>query len=976
MVPVSLEREVEPIEDLEHDWHFMSRADTFEVLGSHSNGLSTTEAERRQSIHGRNKLKEPTPVHPFWKLLAQFRDPMVYLLLAAAIMAFAVKPEDIGTPIFICIALSLNGVFSYLQERKAEQAMESLKKLLVSHCIVLRDGIENRCSTEELVPGDVVWLEEGLNVPADVRLVEVHQLTINEASLTGESDVTRKQVDSVASDSLIPDQLNMAFMGTVVASGRGRGVIVRIGMNTQLGDIAAGISDVESPKTPLEVKLESLGKFLGIIAVMAAASLLLMHVTIALAESATMEELKQVVAEQFLIAVAIFVAIVPEGLPIILVITLALGMRNMSRKNAIVRRMKVVETLGSTTVICTDKTGTLTRNEMTVRAFFVNDTLYGVTGEGFDPTRGSLTKDGEAIPEWELNELRSNLGGRLAFSCSLLCQNSTVRKVEEQWRAIGDPTDSACSVFGWKIFEDTEDHRRKHPRFREFTFDRERKRMTTIHEMDGDRWVFSKGAIGPYLSRITHVIEDGKMVQIGDRHRNRIGEVNLEMASDALRVIALTARQLGRDEDIDDVELVESGLVFLGLVGIMDPPRQEVADAIALCHRAGIQVKMITGDQQMTAMAIGREIGIIDDDSEFLSGRELERMSDEQLRDRVNDVAMFSRVTPRQKLRIVKQLQASKHVVAMTGDGDNDAPALSRADIGISMGIAGTDVARDASDMVLQDDDFGTIVQAVEEGRKVYQNIGNFVRYQISTNVAAVLLVIIATFIFKWPLPLTATQLLVINILMDGPPAVALGIEKRHGDVMERPPRPLDEPLPNGPDLLMIGFLGIVMVFGTLAIFSLAGGATPTEIPCTGKDPYLVADELFFESNGDCNVAYWDQYAEDRVYHARTIAFTTFCMFQLFNVVNCRSIDISAFKLGLFNNRAISISFAISLTMLLFIVQGSHRVIPLIGIPLGDLLATMPLATSTWPVIILLASSVFWIEEVRKLVFASYIRSR
>ena len=974
MVSVSLEGEVEPVERLDHDWHFMSRADTFDVLATHSNGLSTTEAERRQLIHGLNKLKEPTPVHPFWKLLAQFRDPMVYLLLAAAIIAFAVKPEDIGTPIFICIALTLNGVFSYLQERKAEQAMDSLKKLLVSHCIVLRDGIENRCSTEELVPGDVVWLEEGLNVPADVRLLEVHQLNINEASLTGESDVTRKQVDSVASDSLIPDQLNMAFMGTVVASGRGRGVIVRTGMNTQLGDIAAGISDVESPKTPLEIKLESLGKFLGIIAVMAAASLLLMHVTIAFAESATMDEMKQVIAEQFLIAVAIFVAIVPEGLPIILVITLALGMRNMSRKNAIVRRMKVVETLGSTTVICTDKTGTLTRNEMTVRAFFVNDTLYGVTGEGFDPTRGSLTKDGETIPEWELNELRSNLGGRLAFSCSLLCQNSTVRKVDEQWRAIGDPTDSACSVFGWKVFHDTEDYRRKNPRFREFTFDRERKRMTTIHEMDGDRWVFSKGAIGPYLSRITHVIEDGKMVQMGDRHRNRIGEVNLEMASDALRVIALTARQLGPDEDIDDVELVESGLVFLGLVGIMDPPRPEVADAIALCHKAGIQVKMITGDQQMTAMAIGREIGIIDDDSEFLSARELERMSDDELRERVNDITMFSRVTPKQKLRIVEQLQASNHVVAMTGDGDNDAPALARADIGISMGISGTDVARDASDMVLQDDDFGTIVRAVQEGRKVYHNIRSFVRYQISTNVAAVLLVIIATFVFKWPLPLTATQLLVINILMDGPPAVALGIEKRHGDVMERPPRPLDESLPNGPDMLMIGFLGLVMVCGTLAIFSLAGGSLPSEIPCTGMN--MTANPAFFDSDGYCDVAYWDQYAEQRFYHARTIAFTTFIMFQLFNVVNCRSIDISAFKLGLFRNRAISISFAISLGMLLFIVQGSHRVIPFVGIPLGDLLATMPLAMSTWPVIILLASSVFWVEEVRKLIFAGYTRTR
>ncbi len=960
----------------DHEWHFMSRADTYEVLETHSNGLSSTEAERRQSKYGQNKLKEPTPIHPFWKLLAQFRDPMVYLLLVAAVIAFAVKPEDIGTPIFITIALTLNGVFSYLQERKAEEAMESLKKLLVSHCIVLRDGIEHRCSTEELVPGDVVWLEEGLNVPADVRLLEVNQLNINESSLTGESEVTRKQVDTVASDSLLPDQLNMAFMGTVISSGRGRGVIVRTGMSTQLGNIAAGITDVITPKTPLEIKLESLGKFLGIIAVMAAASLLLMHVTIAITESATMVELKQVVAEQFLIAVAIFVAIVPEGLPIILVITLALGMRNMARKNAIVRRMKVVETLGSTTVICTDKTGTLTRNEMTVRSFFVNDMLYRVSGEGFDPSRGGLELDGKEIPEWELKELQTDLGGRLAFSCSLLCQNSTVRIVDDQWRAIGDPTDSACAVFGWKVFENADDFRRKHPRFREFTFDRERKRMTTIHEIDGDRWVFSKGAIGPYLPRITHVIEDGMMVQIGDRHRNRIGEVNLEMASEALRVIALTARQLGADEDLDDVEHVESRLVFLGLVGIMDPPRPEVADAIALCRRAGIQVKMITGDQQMTAMAIGKEIGIIDDDSKFLSARELERMSDDELRQCVNDIAMFSRVAPNQKLRIVEQLQASGHVVAMTGDGDNDAPALSRANIGISMGISGTDVARDASDMVLQDDDFGTIVQAVREGRKVYQNIRNFVRYQISTNVAAVLLVIVATFIFDWDLPLTATQLLVINILMDGPPAVALGVEKRHGDVMESPPRALEEPLPNGPDLLMIVFLGIVMVFGTLAIFSLAGGSltSPNTVPCTGID--LNSNPEFFDSSGYCDVEYWDQYAQQKFNYARTVAFATFVMFQLFNVVNCRSIDISAFKLGLFNNRAISISFAISLTMLLFIVQGSQQMIPLIGIPLGDLLATMPLEATTWPVIILLASSVFWIEELRKLVFGGYLKTR
>ena len=948
-------------------WHNLPLDDVLGELNTSTAGLTTDEVILRIKKHGYNKLKGKKPRHPILKLIDHFRDPMVYLLMLAAVIALIAAPHDLGTPIFISIALTLNAVFSYIQEKKAEEAMESLKKLLVSHCIVLRDGMEHRLSTEEIVPGDIVWLEEGLNVPADVRLVEVHQLAIDESSLTGESDVLYKEVGVCPKNSILQEMNNMVFMGTVVAAGRGLGVVVKTGMNTRLGDIATGISDVETPKTPLEIKLESLGRYLGLIAIITAVSLVGYTIGIAiLVDGMGISGLKTVVAKQFLIAVAIFVAIVPEGLPIILVITLALGMQNMSAKNAIISRMKVVETLGSATIICTDKTGTLTRNEMSVRSFFCGDEIYSVSGSGFDPTNGVLKISGEAIEETKMANLKVDKGFKLATACSLLCQNSNIREIDGHWKGIGNPTDTACAVFGWKMMESVDSFRKKHPRFREFTFDRVRKRMTTIHEFDGERWVFSKGAIGPYLSRISHVVENGRITPIGDKHRDRIGQVNLEMATKALRVIALTARPLSGEENMDDVDSVESGLIFLGLVGIMDPPRATVTDAITKCHEAGVQVMMITGDQQMTAMAIGKEIGIINDDSQFVTGKKLSEMTDEELDERIDKIVMFSRVTPDQKLRIVSRLQNAGHVVAMTGDGDNDAPALSQANIGIAMGIAGTDVARDAADMVLKDDNFSTIVDSIEEGRKIYLNIRNFVRYQISTNVAAVILIIVATFIMGWRLPLTPTQLLVINILMDGPPALALGIEKRHGNVMDEKPRALTEPLPNPSDKRLIGFLGFVMVIGTLAIFSVAGGGLVSSDPCHGLN--AESDSNFFNEDGTCNKPLWDEYAEEKFEYARTVSFAAFIMFQLFNVVNCRSIDKSAFELGLFKNVFISASFMISLFLLVIIVQNSNAIVPIVGITIGSLLHTIPLQITDWLMVIVLASSVFWIEELRKII--------
>ena len=946
----------------EADWHALTSDEVLLELQSHEAGLSSDEVLQRREKYGLNKLAEKPPVPAWKKFLEQFQDPMVYLLIAAAIIATLFHPEELGTPIFIVFALTLNAFFGYLQEAKAEEAMKSLKKLLVSHCVALRDGTEHKVSTDELVIGDIIWLEDGLNVPADVRILEVHQLYIDEASLTGESDVIHKNTDPVDSSAILQEQSNMAFMGTVTSSGRAKAVVVRVGMNTILGGIASGITDVSTPKTPLEIKLESLGKFLGYVAVTSASLLLLLHVVSAwFSESG--ESMYEVIAEQFLIAVAIFVAIVPEGLPIILVITLAMGMRNMARQKAIVRRMKAVETLGSTTIICTDKTGTLTRNQMTVRAFFVNGESYGVSGRGFDPTDGKLQISGKNLPETSLAELHTDIAFRQSVATCLLCQNSNLNLIDGTWESVGDPTDSACAVFGWKLKESVDSYRRRHPRFREFTFDRTRKRMTTIHEFDGQRWAFSKGALGPFMGIATHIYENGEIVPLEGKHKDAISEVNLEYASRALRVLALCARKIGDDVDIDDVESVESEMIFLGLVGIMDPPRPEVPDSIAKCHAAGISVMMITGDQRMTAMAVGREIGIVTEDTDHMSGKELRECSDHELQDRLASIAVFSRVTPDQKLRIVEQLQSQGHVVAMTGDGDNDAPALSQANIGVAMGNTGTDVARDASDMVLQDDNFSNIVSAVEEGRKLYQNIRNFVRYQISTNVAAVTLVIVTTFFFGWNLPLTATQLLVINILMDGPPAVALGIEKRNSDVMNEPPRELDESLPNGTDMSLIVLLGIVMVLGTAAVFWFAGGGIITGEPCLEYDGRV--ESTWFE-DGVCNEEAWKIDAENRFAVAQTMAFAVFIFYQLFNVLNCRSVDQSIFKLGIFNNRAITISFIISATFLFAMVQGAHYTVPLIGLEIGDFLSVVPLEPIEWLIVFSTASSVLFVDEVRK----------
>ncbi|MGB0475246.1 MAG: cation-translocating P-type ATPase [Candidatus Poseidoniaceae archaeon] len=954
---------------VQQNWHSMDTDEVLSVLDANPNGLTQSEIHSRMQKYGPNQLEQPEPTSAFLRFLSQYNDPLNYLLIAAALVALAIKPDHPGDAIFIFLVLTANAFFGFWQEGQAEQAMDALKQMSISNSVTLRDGFESEIPTTDLVPGDIVKLEEGINVPADIRLLEVYQCRVDESALTGESEPITKHLNSMEQSTLLADRRNMMYMGTTVATGRAVGVVVETGMSTQLGRIASDISDAKTPKTPLELKLESLGRFLGFIALIVA--VLLVSIKLILAYGGA-EPLVEVAIEQFIIAIAIFVAIVPEGLPIILVITLALGMRNMARHKAIIRRMKAVETLGSTTVICSDKTGTLTKNEMTVRQLHTVDGFYGVTGDGFNP-KGALTDGEMELDEDAMSSLQSNPGFRLLAACLSLCHNSQISKQEGRWTAIGDPTDSACAVLGWKLNGEVRKFSQRHPRLHEFFFDTERKRMSVIHEYEGERWVFAKGAAGGFVPITTHRYLDGELVEISEDDLKQASIRNKEMGSQSMRVIALAARKLNEDEDMNDISVVENNMIFLGLVGIMDPPRPEVKDAIRICQDAGIKVKMITGDHHMTASAIGRELSIHGADLDPVSGAELREMSDDQLTDSVGR-AIFSRVTPDQKMRIVSSLQEQGEIVAMTGDGVNDAPALSGANIGIAMGIAGTDVAKDAADMVLQDDNFANIVHAVEEGRKIYQNIRNFVRYQVSTNVAAVALIVISTFIFGWELPLTATQILVINILMDGPPAVALGVEKRHGNVMARPPRPVDEGLPNARDIALIFYLGAVMVVGTLIVFFLAGGGVYGN-ECS-LAPFATESDAGF-SVADCQageetaLSSWSSYADTTFADAQTMTFAVFIVFQLFNVLNCRSEKESLFSLGLFSNKAINYAILASGFLLFLFVHFATFQLPVIGIEFGNLLSTTPLESVDWMVLIAVASTVFLVEEFRKFMINS-----
>ncbi|MCW3985424.1 MAG: cation-translocating P-type ATPase [Candidatus Bathyarchaeota archaeon] len=889
-------------------WHSKSIETVLEELHADSLGLKEEEVKQRLEKYGLNELKERKRTSALQIFLNQFKDIFVVMLLIATAISFAVgETTDAAT---IATIVVLNSVVGFVQEYRSEKAMEAMRKLTAPKARLMRNGKEVLVSAKEVVPGDIVLLESGDRVPADCRLIEVVELRTDEAVLTGESTQVGKRTETVDANALVADRRNMIFTATFVTYGRGKAVVTSTGMETEFGKIAEMVQSVEVEETPLKLKLESFAKKLGIIIVFACIVIFVLEL-LDPARPGT-------VVENFMTAVALAVSAVPEGLPAVVTISLALGARELAKRNAIIRRLASAETLGATTVICSDKTGTLTKGEMTVRKIFTNSKMIEVTGVGY-VAKGQFLLDSKPLDPKEDTNLNLLLGA------GTVCTNASY----DGEKVIGDTTEGALIVAATKAGMTKIELEKKYPRVHEIPFTSERKRMTTVHEMSEEKLlVFMKGAPEVILDRCTKIFINGEPKKITKKENQKILKTNEQMATDALRVLGVAFkelvdirledfRELSKTEDIN--KHVESDLVFVGLVGMIDPPREEAKEANKLCQQAGIKTIMITGDHKLTAVAVAKEIGIIKGNSAdmALTGAELDTMSDEEFEKIVKDIRVYARVSPEHKLRIVKALKKKGEIVAMTGDGVNDAPALKQADIGIAMGITGTDVTKEAADMVLADDNFATIVTAVEGGRTIYDNIRKFSFFLLRCNFDE--LALIGAFaLLGLELPLTAGMILWLNLVTDGGPALALTMDPPEKDVMQRPPR-------NPKEGVLHGRMASIITTFTLQ-FLLTGG-------------------LF----------YWQYYllpgplTELKLAQARTMAFTRATLQELFVVWNCRSEKHNAFKVGFLSNK-----------FLLIAVIGSAIatiLVPFIGL-FGTVVMDDPLE---WTLVIVTAMSGFLI---------------
>ena len=882
-----MQRKIEHIQ-----FHAVKEDEAFRALKTIREGLSSEEARRRLEVYGPNKLVERESVSPLKIFLGQFKDVFVLMLLAAiviSLLSIFIKPdpatlEDYGDPIAIGIIIALNASVGFVQEYRSEKAMEALKKFAAPKARVLRDRREVTMPAEEVVPGDIILLESGDRVPADVRLIETIELRTDEAVLTGESTPVQKQTGTVRSDALVGDQRNMAFMGTHTIYGRGRAIVSSTGMNTEFGKIADMIQQAETEDTPLKLRLDRFAKKLGILITVVCAVILLL-------EGFRGEPW----IESFMIAVALAVSAVPEGLPAIVTAALALGGRNLARRKAIIRRLSSAETLGSTTVICSDKTGTLTKGEMTVRRVYYNGKSIEVTGSGYEPK-------GEFILGSDRTNPKDDEALLLLSRVAALCNNSHLENDGNKWYITGDPTEGALIIAAYKAGLQKGDLEKKHPRIAEVPFSSERKRMTTVHTIPRKGFcAYVKGAPEIVLADCSRIYEDGKETTLTEQKKEKILHVNENFAKNALRVLSMAYRRLPESTK-RFTEEIEKDLVFVGLMGMIDPPREEVRESVALCKKAGIKTVMITGDHKLTAIAVASEIGILENKGLVLTGQELDKMSDEEFEKIVEEVNVYARVSPQHKIRIVRVLKKNGHIVAMTGDGVNDAPALKAADIGVAMGITGTDVTREASDMVLADDNFATIVEAVRGGRIIYDNVRKFVRYLLSSNFDE-LLVISSFALAGLPLPLLPAMILWINLVTDGGPAIALSVDPPPDDIMQQHPRNPKEGILHG----MITFI--------IAYVALQSGTTI--------------------------VTFWWKYflVGGSLEAARTVAFMQACIFELVVVWNCRSERHNAFKVGFLSNRFLLVAVAVS-----FLLTVSLCYVPILQL----MFHTVPLGLYDW----------------------------
>lgn len=777
-----------------HDqqWHALEPAEALHILNSSAErGLSKNEAKTRLGVYGPNLIKAEKRTSPFRILLKQFANLLIGILLLATLISGLLG--EVFDAVLILTIVFFAVLLGFFQEYRAEKSLESLKKMLSPTCVIVRDGVRTEIPAEELVPGDILLLEAGERVDADGRLVETFNLQLDEAPLTGESTPVAKSIGKLDETAAMADRVNMTYAGTTVSQGRGRALVVSTGMQTEFGKIATEVATIETEETPLEKRMEEIGQKLGRISILLVAII---------AVGGLIEEYSRTgsvgvsfVARIFLFAVALAVAAVPEALPAIVTGSLAIGMRIMAKRNALVRRMPAVETLGSTQIICSDKTGTLTKGEMTVRKLFVAGGVYEVTGTGYEP-KGEVTATERSLGA-------SGQDGLQKFArASILCSDALLIQEDSHWVVKGDTTEGALLTLAEKVGVRQNELRNSHPRIGEVPFTSERKRLVTIHtDPGGGAGAYMKGAPELVLSFCTSFLENGKVRVLTENDRDRILKLNEAMALDALRVLAVAEKPLHTIPTDFSANSIESHFTFLGLAGIIDPPRQDAIEAVKAAKIVGMRPIMITGDHKLTALAIARETGIYEEGDLALTGEELDKLSESEFEEKAEKISVYVRVSPSHKLRIVDAWKKKGKVVAMTGDGVNDAPALKKADIGIAMGITGTDVTKEAADLVLADDNFATIVKAIELGRWIYDNIKKYLAYLLQGNFVEIAVMTIATLIIvplvglhgNDVLPLLAVQLLYINLVTDGPPAIALGFSPPDPDLMKRPPRPKDE---------------------------------------------------------------------------------------------------------------------------------------------------------------------------------------
>lgn len=859
-----------------------SEKEVFEELQTSEKGLSQAEAETRLAKYGPNTIVEADKIHPLQIFARQFKSPLVWILIAAMIISFVVKEY---TDFYVILAIViLNAILGFFQEYKAEEAIAALKKLISLKAIVIRSGMQKEIPASQLVPGDIIILHTGEKIAADARIIEAINLQTQEASLTGESMPVKKLTTTFKKILAVADRANMVFSSTIVTKGRGKAVVVGTGTSTEIGRIAKLIKEAKPEPTPLQKKLSHLSKFLGIAVI--AIALIVFGIGVLYGNAAF---------TMFLAAIALAVAAIPEGLPAVVTVSLAMGVKKMARHNALVRKLPSVETLGACTVICSDKTGTLTHNEMTVKRIYANDEIIEITGSGYSP-EGRFTKSPHRFKE--------------LLIAGALNNDAKLKKENASWKIIGDPTEAALLVSAKKAGLNPDQLQQKCKRLGEIEFTSERKIMTTVNKLGQKSTAYTKGAPEVVLSLCNRALIDGRIVRISKTQKEKILEINEKFAKGALRVLGFAYKELDGKIATKDVE---KEMIFLGLQAMIDPPRPEVKDAIKKCETAGIKVVMITGDHKETAMAIARQLGM---KGKAVTGMDLDRI--ENFENIVEDIVVYARVNPTHKLKIIEALKKKGHIVAMTGDGVNDAPALKKADLGIAMGITGTDVAKEASDMILADDNFASIVNAVEEGRTIFDNIKKFVEYLLSSNMGEVLTIFIGI-LLHMPLPLIAIQILWINLVTDGAPALALSSEPPEPRLMKRPPRKVEERIVNKKRGIMIFLIGLLMMLGTLGVFQWY--------------------------NPETNLIY-----------AQTIAFTTLMMYQMFNVVNMRSEDYSIFSLK-WNKWLVG---AIILSVLLQI--------GVVHLPfMNSIFNTTPLQAFDWLIAVAIGASVLVFGEAVKL---------